>query len=1124
MPFPEYSHLDLTQIHQSILTFWEENSVFEASVNQRPASNPYVFFEGPPSANGKPGIHHVMARTIKDLVCRYKTMQGFRVERKSGWDTHGLPIELQVEKKLGITKEDVGKTLSMADYNQHCKEDVMQFTAIWEDLTKQMGYWVDLKEPYVTYQTPYIESVWWLLKKLFDKGLLYKGYTIQPFSPAAGTGLSSHELNQPGTYRMVKDTSAVAMFKLKAQNQWPLSQNLLEQLELPIYILAWTTTPWTLPSNTGLTVGPDIDYAVVETFNPYTYQHIVVVLAHARLGAYFVADAQNLPLESYEPGQKKIPFKVKGIIKGADLVGLRYHQLMPYATPENGDPFRIVPGDFVTTQDGTGIVHTAPSFGADDFRMAKLHNLGSLTLVNRQGRFVDTVFDFANEPVKAAYLSDEAEKLAFEEQKAGKYPNAKQYLSVDERICIMLKEQGLAFRVEKYEHSYPHCWRTDKPILYYPLDSWFIKTTAAKERLLALNATINWKPESTGTGRFGNWLENLVDWNLSRSRFWGTPLPIWSTKDGSERICIGSLQELQQKMEKAKAAGLHNPETITDLHRPFVDDVVLSAADGQPMFREPDLIDVWFDSGAMPYAQFNLKPNTIADLAGRFPADFIAEGVDQTRGWFFTLHAIATLLFDSVAFKSVISNGLVLDKFGNKMSKRLGNAIDPFETLQKYGADATRWYMVSNAAPWENLKFDPDSIVEVQRKFFGTWFNTYAFFSLYANIDNYVMDVDNQVNNSHLTELDHWVIARLNQLIGDCTDAYNALEPTKAARAIQDFVTEELSNWYVRLSRRRFWKGEMSPDKQAAYQTLYHCLLISAQLSAPIAPFFSDWLYRNLMQNTKGTPNHLYLLPSIHLSLFTLPSTKPNSALLLQKMELAQRCCSLVLSLRKKENIKVRQPLSRILIPVTDANQQAMLLSMAHIIQSEVNVKQIEFIDDTKGVVTKKIKANFKALGPKYPKHMKTIAAHLATLSQDAINLFEQTGYYELNLAPDTLRLHLEDVEITSEDIPGWLVASAGKLTVALDISITQELEQEGMARELINRIQNLRKKSNLNVTDKIHVKLQKHHSIVGAVTNFKSYICTEILAHSLELVNETDINAGQTIDFEDFKLLINIH
>jgi isoleucyl-tRNA synthetase len=1125
MKYPEYKQLDLTAVNRDIAAWWKQQHIFERSISEREGAPTFVFYEGPPSANGIPGIHHVMARAIKDIFCRFQTMQGKQVKRKSGWDTHGLPIELQVEKKLGITKDDIGKSISVEEYNRLCRQDVMEFTGLWEDLTEKMGYWVDLKDPYVTYENKYIESVWWLLKQLFDKGLLYKGFSIQPFSPAAGTGLSSHELNQPGTYRDVKDTSAVAQFKVDENSKLKVQSLVGAELDSELFFLAWTTTPWTLPSNTALAVGEKIVYVVVRSFNPYTNLPVTLILAEPLLGKYFKPEQAELPMAGYEAGQKQIPYQILGKVKGADLAGLRYEQLLPYAQPEDGDAFRVITGDFVTTEDGTGIVHISPSFGADDYRVAKQNGIGSLTLVDRRGRFVesmvDETFPLAGMPVKEAYLNEveKAEILTLQQEKLKNIiPNLSKYLSVDELITLKLKLDNRAFKIEKYEHSYPHCWRTDKPILYYPLDSWFIRTTAYKARMVELNKTINWKPESTGTGRFGNWLENLVDWNLSRSRYWGTPLPIWRTEDGAHSKCIGSMAELAAEMDKARAAGFANPTEITDLHRPQVDEVVLVADNGAPMYRETDLIDVWFDSGAMPYAQWHYpfdNPELIQSGAA-FPADFIAEGVDQTRGWFFTLHAIAVMLFDSVAFKNVVSNGLVLDKEGNKMSKRLGNTVDPFITIDQYGADATRWYMVSNSQPWDNLKFDLEGVKEVQRKFFGTLHNTYGFFSLYANIDGFDYS-SKEIPLAERPEIDRWVISLLNSLIQTVEESYATYEPTRAARAIQEFVDEHLSNWYVRLCRRRFWKSDDSADKQAAYQTLYRCLEVISQLMAPVAPFYAERLYRDLNGITQRN-----VAESVHLALFPKADAAQIDKALEARMQLAQDICSMVLSLRKKENIKVRQPLQRIMIPVLDPVQQQHIEQVAELIQSEVNVKAIEFLTDATGVVTKKIKPNFKNLGPRYPKQMKDIAVLLGAFTQQQITEFERNEGISIDIAGEICTLTREDVDIMSEDIPGWLVASAGKLTVALDILVTEALKNEGIARELVNRIQKLRKDSNFEVTDKIVVLLEDDEYVKLAVSQYKAYICSEILATDLELVKTFD-TAPQEIEIDErpFKIVV---
>ncbi|MFM7217957.1 MAG: isoleucine--tRNA ligase, partial [Bacteroidota bacterium] len=1024
--YPEYKQLDLPSVAEEQLRKWDAEKTFEASIRIREGSPAYTFYEGPPSANGLPGIHHVMARAIKDIFCRFKTQKGFQVNRKGGWDTHGLPIELSVEKTLGIRKDDIGKSISIEDYNRACRKEVMKYKDVWDDLTRKMGYWVDLDRPYITFDNSYIETCWFLLQRLHEKGLLYKGYTIQPYSPAAGTGLSSHELNQPGTYKSVKDTTVVAMFRSKDD----LGLNRSD-----VHFLAWTTTPWTLPSNTALAVGAKITYAVVETFNPYTGSPVVVVLAQDLLSRHFPEKNVAIPFEEYKPGDKAVPFRVLKTLTGQQLSGISYEQLLPYAQPVDGDAFRVVTGDFVSTEDGTGIVHIAPSFGSDDFRVAKQQGIGSLTLVDRQGRFTAEVSDMAGEYVKELYLTD-AEKEASIKKQGGE-----KYLTVDERIAIRLKKEGKAFKVEKYEHNYPHCWRTDKPVLYYPLDSWFIRTTALKDRMVELNKTINWKPEATGSGRFGNWLENLVDWNLSRSRYWGIPLPIWRTDDGSEEICVGTAEQLNQEIEKSVKAGFmsENPlkgktdtlseEFVFDLHRPYVDQVVLVSASGKRMMRETDLIDVWFDSGAMPYAQWHYlgkegsMPFGPTESTKAFPADFIAEGVDQTRGWFFTLHALAVMLFDSVAFKNVVSNGLVLDKNGNKMSKRLGNAVDPFETLSRFGPDATRWYMISNAQPWDNLKFNVEGIAEVQRKFFGTLFNTYSFFALYANIDGFDFS-EKEIAWSERPELDRWILSELNSLVRITDESYSDYEPTRAARAIADFVSEHLSNWYVRLSRRRFWKGDYTSDKISAYQTLYTCLETVARLMAPVAPFYADQLYRNLNDTSgKDTAN------SVHLADFPKSDASCIDRELEERMELAQKISSLVLSLRKKVNIRVRQPLERVMLPVMDENFRSHVEAVKELILAEVNVKNIEYIEDTAGVLVKKIRPNFKVLGKKVGALMKDCAAAIAEMKQEDILEMERAGRFSLSVAGTTIALDMEDVEILSEDIPGWQVASEGKLT-----------------------------------------------------------------------------------------------
>ena len=1135
--FPEYKGLDLSAVNKEILKQWEENKTFEMSLKTREGHPAFVFFEGPPSANGMPGIHHVMARTLKDVICRYKTLQGFQVDRKAGWDTHGLPVELGVEKKLGITKEAIGKTISVADYNKECRADVMKFTKEWEDLTQKMGYWVDMKNPYITYDNRYIETLWYLLKKLYDKGFLYKGYTIQPYSPAAGTGLSTHELNQPGCYRDVKDTTCVAQFKVIRDEK---SEKLFTNSDT-VYFLAWTTTPWTLPSNTALAVGPNITYYVVKTFNPYTYLPVTVVLAKDRFSAYFNPKAEGLALEDYKEGDKLIPYQKIGEFKGPEFEGIRYEQLMPWMRPE-GDAFRVILGDYVTTEDGTGIVHIAPTFGADDDRVAKIAGIAPMLLTDKDGNRLPMVDKrgrlFLMEDIDPEFIKNNVNVELYREY-AGRFvknaydPNlTEEDATLDIDLSVMLKKENKAFKVEKHEHNYPHCWRTDKPVLYYPLDSWFIKTTAVRDRMIELNKTINWKPASTGEGRFGKWLENLVDWNLSRSRYWGTPLPIWVSEDGNEQKCIGSVAELMEEIEKSIQAGFmtenpyknfiigentkENYDKI-DLHRPYVDDIILVSSTGQKMIREKDLIDVWFDSGAMPYAQLHypFEHKDDIDRHRRFPADFIAEGVDQTRGWFFTLHAIATMTFDSVAFKNIISNGLVLDAKGNKMSKRLGNAVDPFTTIEEYGSDPLRWYMITNSQPWDNLKFDIAGVDEVKRKFFGTLYNTYGFFALYANVDNFrYAEADVPVNKR--PEIDRWILSLLNSLIKEVTEAYEKYEPTRAGRAIQDFVIENLSNWYVRLSRKRYWGGDYSQDKISAYQTLYTCLETVAILSAPIAPFYMDKLFGDLNKVT-GRFNG-----SVHLTEFP----KANDALidksLEERMELAQQISSMVLGLRRKVQLRVRQPLSKLIIPILNDCMISQLDAVKNIILSEVNVKEIEYITDTTGVLVKRIKPNFKTLGPKYGKYMKQISALIAGMEQSDIFELEKNSRYELKIGEDIIELGLEDVEILSEDIPGWLVANEGSLTVALDINVTKELKEEGIARELINRIQNLRKESDFDVTDKIILSIGHHTDIDEAVEHFSQYIASQVLAESVELTDIRD-NKAKDIEIDEIHTFIKI-
>lgn len=1091
--YPTLEKLNWPEIEREILSFWKENEIFQKSVEQNSKDHSFTFFEGPPSANGMPGIHHVMARAMKDIFCRYKTLQGYRVERKGGWDTHGLPIELQVEKRLGIRKDDIGEKISVADYNKECREDVLKFKDKWDDLTERIGFWLDLENPYITYENNYIETLWSLLKRLHDKGLLYKGYTIQPFSPAAGTGLSSHELNQPGTYQDVKDTTVVAQFKKVDKDDE--------------FFIAWTTTPWTLPSNTALAVGAKIDYVDIQTFNIYTGDSIIVTLASALVSKYFNSEneKQNQQDLVYSKGEKNLPWLRLKKYTGRDLEGQRYEQLMPYAQPDNGDAFKVILGDFVSTEDGTGIVHIAPSFGADDFRVAQKNGMGSLTLVNKEGRFDKSVTDFAGEFVKAGYLTEE--EKAEEAEKQGR----DKYLSVDERIAIKLKTENRAFKVEKYEHSYPHCWRTDKPILYYPLESWFIKTTAVKDRLVELNKTINWKPQSTGTGRFGNWLENLVDWNLSRSRFWGTPLPIWRTEDNSEEKCIGSMDELVQEIEKANHA-LNLDQSIDketfDLHRPFVDEITLVSKTGQPMKRENDLIDVWFDSGAMPYAQWHWPFENDGVFKENFPADFIAEGVDQTRGWFFTLHALGVMLFDSVAFKNVIANGLVLDKHGNKMSKRLKNTIDPFTTVEKFGADAVRWYMFTNSQPWDNLKFNLDGVQESQRKFLATLYNTYGFFAIYANIDEYHFNADREIPLAERTELDRWIVSKLNSLVQSVTDALEDYDPTKASRSIENFVDEHLSNWFVRLSRRRFWKGEMNTEKQAAYDTLFTCLDTLSRLSSPFAPFFADWLYRSLNHSQIGANR---VKESVHLSQWPEVASEHINTQLEAQMSRAQQVCSLVLSLRKKENIKVRQPLNKILIPVLTDAMREEISHVSDIIKSEVNVKNIEFLGADDQTLVKQIKPNFKTLGKLLGPKMKLMAQEISKLQSNHIQTLEADGSLVIELDEATFELTLDHVEIKTQDMPGWLVASEGDVTVALDININNELRLEGIAREFVNRIQNLRKELGFDVTDRIKIEYQGDEEIIKSASLHHDYICNEVLAnqfvHNEEITsNEVDV------------------
>jgi isoleucyl-tRNA synthetase len=1129
--YKEYKQLNLSQIGKEVLDFWKQNDIFQKSISTRPASKPYTFYEGPPSANGMPGIHHVLARSIKDIFCRYKTLKGYQVNRKGGWDTHGLPIELAVEKSLGITKDDIGKKISIDDYNAACKKEVMKYTDVWNDLTEKMGYWVDLNDPYITYKNEYIESLWWILKELYNKDMLYKGYTVQPYSPKSGTGLSSHELNQPGTYKMVKDTTIVAEFHLKNDQLHPLMHELFDTPGEDTVILAWTTTPWTLPSNCALAVGEKIEYVKIKTFNPYTYLPVSVVLAKALVGKYFKPEGENASFADFKEGDKIIPWTVAATFKGADLIGLRYHQLMPYVTNADleANAFRVIPADFVTTEDGTGIVHTASVFGADDFRACKENNVPSVMvldetgkevpLVNKQGRFVDEVTDFAGFYVKEEYYTKEERE-------------APGFKATDVLISIKLKTDNKAFDVKKYEHSYPHSWRSPyEPILYYPLDSWFVRTTAVKDKMVELNKTINWKPESTGTGRFGNWLENLVDWNLSRSRFWGTPLPIWRSGDTIEEKCIGSISELNEEIAKAITAGfLPEGFKLDDMHRPYVDDVILVSQTGKKMFREPDLIDVWFDSGAMPYAQWHFPFENKEKFAAAYPADFIAEGVDQTRGWFFTLHAIAVMLSETsdevkainqkignkgIAFKNVVSNGLVLDKNGNKMSKSLGNAVDAFETIEKYGADATRWYMISNASPWDNLKFNIEGLDEVRRKFFGTLYNTYSFFVLYANIDGFKYS-EAEIAINDRPEIDRWIISLLNTLTNEVDGFYEDFEPTKATRAIQNFVDEHLSNWFVRLSRRRFWRSDSTTDKLSAYQTLYTCLVTIAKLMSPVAPFFAERLFTDLNSVTK-----LETVESVHIADFPAYRAELVDKALEERMQLAQDISSLVLSLRKKVGINVRQPLGRILLPILDKTFKQQVELVKELILSETNIKTIEYITDTAGLIKKKIKPNFKALGAKVGKDMKAVAEFLTNLSPEQLNTLETEGQATFEIGNSTFEILLSDVEIIAEDVPGWQVANLGKLTVALDVSISNELKEEGISRELVNRIQNLRKAKGFDVTDKINVGLSDHPYIRAAVKNNLSYICAEILADSLVL--DAQLNEGDEALIDDNKILIDI-
>ncbi len=1156
--FAEYSKFDLSDVNKEILKKWQDGDVFHKSMEIREGHPSFVFYEGPPSANGMPGIHHVIARSIKDIFCRYKTMKGYLVRRKAGWDTHGLPVELGVEKALGITKEDIGKKISVDDYNASCRKEVMKYTHEWTDLTQKMGYWVDLENPYITYDNRYIETLWWLLKQLYNKGLLYKGYTIQPYSPAAGTGLSSHELNQPGCYRDVKDTTVIGQFKMK--NPKPE----MAQWGTP-YFIAWTTTPWTLPSNTALCVGPKIDYVAVQTYNGYSGEKITVVLAKALLYTHFNKKAEGLALEEYKPGDKLIPFKVVGEYKGTDLEGIQYEQLMPWVKPVELDAdgnwkeasakaFRVILGDYVTTDDGTGIVHIAPTFGADDAFVAKAAGIPSLFMINKKGEtrpMVDLtgkfyLLDDVDEAFASACIDVDAYKEyqgrwvknAYDPQFTidGKYDEkaAQAAESLDIYICMRMKQSNQAFKIEKHIHNYPHCWRTDKPVLYYPLDSWFIRSTACKERMIELNKTINWKPESTGSGRFGKWLENLNDWNLSRSRYWGTPLPIWRSEEGEEK-CIGSVEELYGEIEKSIQAGFmksnpykdwgfepgvytkENYEKI-DLHRPYVDDIVLVSESGKPMKRELDLIDVWFDSGAMPYAQLHypFENKELIDSRTYYPADFIAEGVDQTRGWFFTLHAIATMIFDSCAYKNVVSNGLVLDKNGNKMSKRLGNAVDPFSTIEKYGSDPLRWYMITNASPWDNLKFDIEGVEEVRRKFFGTLYNTYSFFALYANVDGFDYSQP-EVAWEKRPEIDRWIISLLNSLIKDVDNFLNTYEPTRAGRAISDFVNDNLSNWYVRLNRRRFWGGGLTEDKLSAYQTLYICLETVAKLMAPIAPFYADKLYGDLIAVTGREQ-----AASVHLSDFPVCHEELVDKNLEERMQMAQSISSMVLALRRKVNIKVRQPLQCLMVPVLDDHQKNALEAVKGLVLNEVNVKEMRFVDNTEGILVKKIKPDFKKLGPRYGKIMKALAATIQQMSQEEINAFEKAGTYTLQVNGETAVIERADVEIISEDIPGWLVANEGRLTVALDITVTDDLKKEGLARELVNRIQNIRKSNGFDITDKVNIRIASTPDSDAAIQAYKEYISNQVLANSIEITSDPIDNAT-SLDLEEFTLDIAV-
>ena len=1143
LKYKEFSGLNLPSIEQEVLAKWKATNAFEKSVDLREGAVPFVFYEGPPSANGMPGIHHVISRTLKDLVCRYKTMQGFQVKRKGGWDTHGLPVELGVEKMLGITKEDIGKTISVAEYNETCRREVLKYKDKWDDITTKMGYWVDLDNPYITFKNEYIESLWWILKQLYTKGYLYESVSIQPYSPAAGTGLSSHELNQPGTYKDVKDTSVVAMFRLleNEAQQNPFAEEILSAVDGAslkplsggrgaVFFLAWTTTPWTLPSNLGLTVGPNIEYVLVQTFNPYTHLPVNVILAQSLVSKYFKVEGENADFEDYKPEDKMLPWKILERFKGSQLEGLEYEQLLPFEanslqkiqeiTP-GANPFRILLGDFVTTEDGTGIVHTAPAFGADDFKVGSKYGIGILTMVDRAGKFVEGLGEFSNRYVK-------------------NYKDEEGYQDVNVDISVKLKKENRAFKVEKYEHSYPHCWRTDKPVLYYPLDAWFIKTTAVKERMVELNKTINWKPKSTGEGRFGNWLENMVDWNLSRSRYWGTPLPIWKTEDGSEQLCIGSIEELHSGIRKASEVlggdvnknYLH--EGILDLHKPYVDDIILVSESGKPMRRVPDLVDVWFDSGAMPFAQWHFPFENQREFANNYPADFIAEGVDQTRGWFYTLHAISALIKESVqeelkkngieandekypglAYKTVVSNGLVLDKNGVKMSKRLGNIVDPFSTIEKYGADATRWYLITNASPWDSLKFDLGGIQEIQRKFFGTLYNTYQFFALYSNVDGFAFK-EAYIPVKERPEIDQWILSSLNSLVQSVTTSMNDYEPTQAGRAIEDFVDEHLSNWYVRLCRRRFWKGEYEHDKICAYQTLYECLETVLRLMAPISPFFSEAIFGNLNSVTQR-----FKVESIHHTDFPVVDASVIARSLEERMQLAQDTSSLVLSLRKKVNIKVRQPLQKVLIPALNTRMKSQLEKVEDLIKSEVNVKQIEYLTQTEGFINKKIKPNFVALGKRLGPKMKAVNTILLAFTQSQISEFERVGETVLHDDGTEITLKLNEVDILAEDIPGWSVASKGNLTVALDITLTDSLLKEGEAREFVNRIQNIRKESGFKLTDRINIVVEENTSLRTSINEFKNYICAEILADNIDFAGT--LSDGVLLEVNENKLKVSV-